>query len=302
VLAPLRGRFQRAGAGSGRHITTKLIAQSLGYSRQYCYKQQKQLEQVAEQKKAVKKLVDEQRKLLPCLGVRKIYYKITPALEQQGLKIGRDKLFVWMKEYDLLIKHRRRYVQTTNSKHWLRKYPNRIKGLTVTRPEQVWVSDITHIKTDEGSCFLNLVTDAYSRKIMGYSIAANMETENMKKAYEMALKARIYPHRQLIHHSDRGTQYCSNEYVWLSKQNNVVISMTENGDPYENALAERMNRTLKEEFGLGRRLPSKQQAFRLAEEAIHLYNNIRPHLSLKMQTPQSVHLQKIPAPEAPGLS
>ena len=302
MFAPLRGRFQRAGAGSGKLVTTKLIAQSLGYSRQYYYKQQKQLEQIAEQKKAVKKLIDEQRKLLPRLGVRKIYYQITPALQQQGLKLGRDKLFAWMKEYDLLIKHRRRYVQTTNSKHWLRKYPNQIKGLSVTRPEQVWVSDITHIKTDEGNCFLNLVTDAYSRKIMGYSIASNMEADTMKKAYEMALRGRHYPGAPLVHHSDRGLQYCSREYVQLSNQHNVVISMTENGDPYENALAERMNRTLKEEFGLGRRLPSRQQAFRLAEQAVYLYNNFRPHLSLNMQTPQTVHLQKIPAPEAPGLS
>ena len=116
----------------------------------------------------------------------------------------------------------------------------------------------------------------------------------------MALRGRLYPGAPLVHHSDRGLQYCSREYVQLSNQHNVVISMTENGDPYENALAERMNRTLKEEFGLGRRLPSRQQAFRLAEQAVYLYNNFRPHLSLNMQTPQTVHLQKIPAPEAPG--
>ncbi len=206
-----------------------------------------------------------------------------------------------MKEYDLLIKPRRSYIQTTNSKHWLRKYPNLVKDLTVTQAEQVWVSDITYIKTEEGNCFLNLVTDAYSRKIMGYSIAQTMEAEVMKKAYEMALKQRTYPDRILIHHSDRGLQYCSSEYVQLSKESNSKISMTENGDPYEKALAERMNRTLKEEFGLGRRLQSKQQAFRLAEEAIHLYNNYRPHLALKMNTPEKVHLQKIPAPEAAGI-
>lgn len=135
---------------------------------------------------------------------------------------------------------------------------------------------------------------------MGYSIADNMETEEMKKAYEMAIGHRCYPDRALIHHSDRGLQYCSSEYVRLSKQNNALISMTENGDPYENALAERMNRTLKDEFGLGRRLPSKQQAFRLVEEAVNLYNNLRPHLSLNMKTPQIVHLQKSRLPEATG--
>jgi len=216
-------------------------------------------------------------------------------MKQKGLKVGRDKLFTWMREYDLLIKPKRRYTQTTNSKHWLKKYPNLIKNLSVSAPEQVWVSDITYIKTDEGNCYLNLVTDAYSRRIMGYSIADTMEAGVMKKAYEMAIRQRCYPDRELIHHSDRGIQYCSGDYIRLSKQTNTLISMTENGDPYENALAERMNRTLKDEFGLGRRLPSKRQAYRLADEAVYLYNNLRPHLSLKMKTPQTVHLQKIPA-------
>lgn len=245
--------------------------------------------------------MDEQRKQLPYLGTRKLHYQIGPALRQKGLKIGRDKLFSWMRDYDLLVKPKRRYIQTTNSKHWLRKYPNLVKDLFVTAPEQVWVSDITYIKTDEGNCYLNLVTDAYSRKIMGYSIADNMETEEMKKAYEMAISQRSYPDRPLIHHSDRGLQYCSSDYVRLSNQIKALISMTENGDPYENALAERMNRTLKDEFGLGRRLPSRQQAFRLAAEAVKLYNNIRPHLSLNMQTPQTVHLQKNRLPEATGI-
>jgi len=252
------------------------------------------------QKQAVKKLVDDQRKQLPYLGTRKLHYQIRPALQQKGLKVGRDKLFAWMREYGLLIKPRRRYIQTTNSKHWLKKYPNLVKEHVLTAPEQVWVSDITYIKTEEGNCYLNLVTDAFSRKIMGYAIADNMETEAMKKAYEMAIKQRTCPERQLIHHSDRGLQYCSHDYIKLSNDINARISMTENGDPYENALAERMNRTLKDEFGLGRRLPSKQHAFRLAENAVYLYNNLRPHLSLNMQTPQIVHLQKIPAPEATG--
>jgi len=209
--------------------------------------------------------------------------------------MGRDKLFQLLSKHNLLIKPKRRYVTTTNSKHWLRKYPNIIKDRVITGPEQLWVSDITYIKTDEGNCYLNLVTDAYSRRIMGYAISENMNTEEMKIAYEMAIADRVHLNEKLVHHSDRGLQYCSNDYVRLSKDNKISISMTENGDPYENALAERMNRTLKEEFGLGRRLPSKQQAFRLAQEAIELYNQKRPHLSLNMKTPDYVHLQKIPA-------
>lgn len=245
-------------------------------------------------------MIQTERKILPMLGGRKVYHQIKPAMQMASIKMGRDKLFRLLGDHNLLIKPKRRYVTTTNSKHWLRKYPNIIKDVEITRPEQVWVSDITYIKTDEGNCYLNLVTDAFSRRIMGYSIAQNMNTEEMKKAYDMAVCCRIYPDEPLIHHSDRGLQYCSSEYVKISTDNNIAISMTENGDPYENALAERMNRTLKEEFGLGRRLPSRQQAFRLAAEAVDLYNQRRPHLSLKMNTPDNVHLQKSRLQEKSG--
>lgn len=245
-------------------------------------------------------MIQTERKILPMLGGRKVYHQIKPAMQMASIKMGRDKLFRLLGDHNLLIKPKRRYVTTTNSKHWLRKYPNIIKDIEIIRPEQVWVSDITYIKTDEGNCYLNLVTDAFSRRIMGYSIAQNMNTEEMKKAYDMAVCCRIYPDEPLIHHSDRGLQYCSSEYVKISTDNNIAISMTENGDPYENALAERMNRTLKEEFGLGRRLPSRQQAFRLAAEAVDLYNQRRPHLSLKMNTPDNVHLQKSRLQEQSG--
>ena len=173
--------------------------------------------------------------------------------------------------------------------------------MTISKAEQVWVSDITYIKSDEGNCYLNMVTDAYSRKIMGYAMAATMDTVSMIKAYQMALGNRVHS-TPLIHHSDRGLQYCAEDYIQLSKDNHVKVSMTENGDPYENALAERMNRTLKEEFGLGRLLPSRQKAFRLVEEAVEIYNNYRPHWSLKMKTPNHIHLQKIPATEATGIN
>lgn len=219
-----------------------------------------------------------------------------------GIKVGRDKLFSVLSGYNMLIKPSRRYVQTTMSKHWMRKYPNLVKGLSIERPEQVWVSDITYIKTDEGNCYLNLVTDAYSRKIMGYSIADTMDTEAMIKAFKMGLANRNYPLENLIHHSDRGLQYCSKEYVSLAMDNHVQISMTEQSDPYENALAERMNRTLKEEFGLGKKLKSRLQAQYLTEEAIYLYNNQRPHLSLKMNTPQRAHKQKSQSLVVTGIS
>jgi putative transposase len=229
---------------------------------------------------------------LPKLGGKKLYHQIKPLLVEIGIKIGRDKFFSVLREYNMLIKPPRRYIQTTMSKHWLRKYPNIVKDLVIESPEQVWVSDITYLKTDEGNCYLNLVTDAYSRKIMGYAIADSMDTEVMIKAFEMGLKKRQYPTSRLIHHSDRGVQYCSKEYVALSKKHKVAISMTENSDPYENALAERMNRTLKEEFGLGQKLKSKLHAQYLTHEAILLYNTKRPHLSLNMKTPEMVHQYK----------
>jgi transposase InsO family protein len=249
----------------------------LGFSRQYFYKHCKEKEQRAIVEKDVLNLVHKERKILTRLGGKKLYHQIKPALAATKIKFGRDQLFRLLGEKSLLIKPKRTYTQTTMSKHWLRKYPNLVKDLVVDAAEQEWVSDITYIKSDEGNCYLNMVTDVYSRKIMGYAIAANMDTNSMIKAYEMALKNRKTNNYQLIHHTDRGLQYCSQEYVKLSGENGVRISMTENGDPYENALAERMNRTMKEEFGLGRLLPSRQKAFRLTVEAVEIYNNYRPH-------------------------
>ncbi|MBK7882859.1 MAG: IS3 family transposase [Chitinophagaceae bacterium] len=268
----------------------------MGYSRQYVYKQPKDAAKQLAKQAAVKQLVDNQRKLLPRVGTRKIYYLIKEDLKQQNLKFGRDKLFALMQYYGLQIKPRRRYVQTTMSKHWLRKWPNIIKGKTVKQPDEVWVSDITYLKTQQGNCYLNMITDMYSRKIVGYAVDDTMETESMIKALHMATGQRRNKNIPTIHHSDRGLQYCSKEYESLSNNNNIRLSMTENGDPYENALAERMNRTIKEEFGMDRILKTKEQVKKLVQESIFLYNQKRPHLALKMKTPQQVHQTKIPAP------
>jgi len=232
---------------------------------------------------------------MPRLGTRKIYHKIKPGLAERGLKVGRDKLFTFMREYGLLIQPVKRYVQTTMSKHWMKKYPNLIRNMNISSVEQVWVSDITYIKTEEGTCYLNMITDAYSRKIVGYALDDNMEASNMAKALKMALKNRKDMQSQIIHHSDRGSQYCSHHYVEVALGHQMKISMTENGDPYENALAERMNRTIKEEFGLDKIIKTKQQLTQIIEESVILYNRFRPHLALKMETPDYVHYQtKIP--------
>lgn len=264
----------------------------MGYSRQYYYKHLKEQERITAQELKVKQFVDKERKVLSRLGGRKLHHQIRDSLQAQAIKFGRDKLFALLRKHHMLILPKRRYIQTTMSKHYLRKYPNLVKDIVVSRPDEVWVSDITYLKTDEGNCYLNMVTDAYSRKIMGYAIADNMEAAQMKQAFHMAIKNRKSTGLPLIHHSDRGLQYCSAAYVSIADQHRIKMSMTENGDPYENALAERMNRTLKEEFGLGNVLRSKLHAKLLTEEAIDLYNNRRPHLSLKMKTPQSVYKQK----------
>jgi putative transposase len=266
----------------------------LGYSRQNVYKQQKDNRKRCIKEQAVKELVDRQRKLLPRLGTRKVYHLIKDDLQKQGLKLGRDKLFELLRRHDLLIRPRRRYIRTTMSSHWLRKWPNLIKEKAVQYPDEVWVSDITYLKTEQGTCYLNLVTDAYSRKIVGYAIADNMETESMIGALKMATGQRGTSLVPTIHHSDRGVQYCSKEYAYLTGKHNIRLSMTENGDPYENALAERMNRTLKEEFGMDATLATKEQAKQLVEESILLYNQKRPHLSLQMRTPEQVYKTKIP--------
>ena len=236
------------------------------------------------------------RKRLPKLGTKKLYHLIQPDLQTNSIKMGRDRLFDWMRSYGLLIKPPRRYIKTTDSRHWMKKYPNQVKGLKIVRPEQVWVSDITYVKTTEGNLYLSMVTDAYSRKIVGYKIADNMDAATVGEALEMAIKQRYYD-TALIHHSDRGAQYCSKEYVQIAVKNGITLSMTENGDPYENALAERMNKTIKEEFFPDNIFKNKQLAIKLTGEAITLYNQYRPHLSLHLKTPDWVHKQKSRSPK-----
>lgn len=260
----------------------------MGYSRQYYYKLCKQVIQDQGVEQQVIKLVQEKRKLLPRLGTRKVYHLIAEVMRQKAIRIGRDKLFTVMRDHDLLIAPRRRYVQTTNSRHRFKKYPNRAKDIVLCKPDQLWVSDITLIKAEDGYCYLNMVTDAYSRKIVGYAVADNMEAESMIDALRMALSQK-QSFATPMHHSDRGTQYCSELYISLMKRNNCIISMTENSDPYENALAERMNRTIKEEFGLDRIVKSKALVYKIVKEAVELYNYHRPHLSLKMETPDERH-------------
>jgi putative transposase len=235
-----------------------------------------------------KRSVLELRRQMPRLGTRKLYY----LLKEKKIKVGRDRLFDWLRDQGLLIYKKRRYTITTNSKHWMRKYPNVVKGLSLIRPEQVWVSDITYLDTEDGNGYLHLVTDAYSKQIMGYEMCDNMEASSTLKALKMALKNREYKQYLLIHHSDRGLQYCSKLYTECLHENNITISMTENGDPYENAVAERVNGILKDEFGLSEQLSSHKQAQLQIDQSVFAYNHLRPHLSCSMLTPKQMHNQQ----------
>ena len=228
---------------------------------------------------------------MPRIGTRKLYFLIKKEMDVLQIKMGRDVLFNFLRAEHLLIKPKRSYVKTTNSKHWMKKHPNLIKGIDITRPEQLWVSDITYIKTNNGHGYLSLITDAYSKKIMGYKLLDNLSTEGPLKALELALKNRIYKGK-LIHHSDRGLQYCSMDYIEKLQKNNIKISMTENGDPYENAIAERVNGILKYEFLMIDGFTDHKQANSVIKESIKIYNEKRPHQSCKMLTPNKTHLQK----------
>jgi len=217
----------------------------------------------------------------PRIGVRKLHVM----LNARGIKIGRDRLFDILRDHKLLIYSQKRCVRTTYSYHRFHTYSNLIKALEITSPNQVFVADITYIDTLEGFCYLALVTDVYSRKIVGYSLSKSLSIEFCIDALKQALKGVRNPEK-LIHHSDRGIQYCSNAYIEILKKRNIKISMTEQDHVYENALAERVNGILKSEFMLGERLVSFAVAKELVAEAVKIYNEERPHMSLGYSTPQ----------------
>jgi len=207
----------------------------------------------------------------------------------EQMTIGRDGFYTLLRRNGLLVRKRRGRVITTNSFHWLRKYPNLIRDLPVTRPNQVWVSDITYIKTEEGFLYLFLVTDLFSRMILGWKLANDMGSENAVMALEQAIGNALGLVHNTIHHSDRGLQYCSGDYVKILQNNRMKISMTENGDPYENAVAERVNGILKDEWLYEMQLKNKKQTLEILNQIIALYNENRPHLSLNYQTPGMVY-------------
>jgi transposase InsO family protein len=234
----------------------------------------------------VSKIKEEQSEL----SVRKIQGMIQGDLDKHGIKIGRDGLLDLLREFNMLVKRKRFKHYCTDSTHSFRKYPNQIKNVKPTEPNRVWVSDITYIEGSKGFSYLSLITDAYSRKIVGHYLSDNYSVKGTIEALKKALKDNKVE-SGLIHHSDRGVQYCSKEYTSILKRRKAVISMTENGSPYENAMAERVNGILKTEL-LQPRYKDWQDASQAVNKAIDIYNNKRPHLSIAMLTPQKAHMQK----------
>lgn len=259
----------------------------MGISRQAIYQRERRATARAEVLNPVKELVMQYRRFMPRLGTRKLYYLIKPELEKRQIKLGRDGLFDYLRESGLLIKPRRSYTKTTFSKHWMRKHPNLLKDMIADRAEKVFVSDITYVESDEGTHYLSLVTDACTRKIMGYEVSREMKSSDVVKALEMAIGAR-QTSLPLIHHSDRGLQYCSGDYQQVLAAQGILPSMTDGYDCYQNALAERVNGILKQEFLLNR-CKSFEELKLLVKQSVSIYNHLRPHLSLGMKTPEDVH-------------
>lgn len=266
------------------------MCRQFGYSRQAYYKHLKSNNKKIFDIDLILKKVNNIRQIMPRLGGRKLHF----LLKESGIVISRDALFDILRDNNMLVKRRKKYAITTNSKHWMKKYPNLIRGFAFEKINRVWVSDITYITTDyDGFVYLSLITDVYSRRIIGYNLYRTLEKEGALHALIMALDT--IPEQErigLIHHSDRGLQYCSKDYVNLLTCNKIRISMTENGDPYENAIAERVNGILKDEWIDREQYINFEQAKYRIDDIIHAYNTLRPHLSCSMLTPIQAYESK----------
>lgn len=236
----------------------------------------------------VLELVRPRRQVQSREGGRKLYKGIKEELQQLSLKVGRDKLFDILRMHDMLVKPRRSYARTTNSRHGFNTYLNLVEDFVPTGKNQLWVSDITYIRTVKGFLYLALITDAYSRKIVGYDISDSLELEGALRALQVALRSLPAEH-ELIHHSDRGIQYCSHVYVNKLKSRGIRVSMAAKGNCYENALAERVNGILKQEYFLDQTFKMKSLAIKACKQAVKIYNNHRLHMSLDYKTPEAVH-------------
>lgn len=258
-------------------------------SRQNYYARREHRQRRAVDGELIEDLVQRERHQQARLGGRKLYHLLKAELDKAGVRVGRDRFFEELRQRDLLLAPlRAEYPRTTQGYHNLPVFTNRVKDLEVTGPNQVWVSDITYLRTAEGFLFLSLVTDRWSRKIVGHHCGDSLETQGCLEALEVAL-AELPEWARPIHHSDRGSQYCSHLYVGRLQEWGLDISMTETDHCAENALAERMNGILKQEYGLGGQFRTKADALRAVAQGVWLYNTRRPHTALGYQIPAQVH-------------
>jgi len=269
-------------------LSVERLCGLVGFSRQAYYKGCRVRQRRTVDEDAIVEQVKAQRRLHPRIGARKLCVLVRPLLAEMGVAVGRDRLFALLKARGLLVSRSRRWVKTTQSRHRFGVWPNLVRHVEPTMVNQVWVSDLTYIRTEEGFLYLSLVTDSFSRKIVGFCVNDTLEAQGCREALKMALRALpdgVCP----IHHSDRGIQYCSSEYVALLTKRGCPISMTEMNHCYENARAERVNGILKDEYALGRRFRTKGQARAAVRQAIDLYNRFRPHMCLEWKTPEEVY-------------
>ena len=230
------------------------------------------------------------------IGTRKLYEMLQPFLLEHQIKIGRDALFNLLASNYLLVRRKKRKITTTDSYHRFKKYPNLVRDFKPDKPNQLWVSNITYWKINGGFVYISFITDAYSRKIVGYHVAPTMEAIETIQALKMAISGLLKEpdcHFQLTHHSDRGLQYCSDMYTRLLKSHDIKISMTESGDPLENPIAERVNGIIKDEYLNDYSIENIEQAKDLLTAVVNLYNEERPHQSIGLLTPNLVHHKQI---------
>jgi len=260
-----------------------------GLTKQGYHQKIKRENMKCERNQTILAMVCEIRKRHPRAGTRKLMVYLREEFERTKIKIGRDALNKLLRDNNLLVAKTKRFHITTDSKHFFYKSPNLLKETEITHAEQVIVCDITYLKTDAGHAYLALATDPYSKKIMGYCVDDNMRVDLVKNALKMAHRNMIFGHDTVIHHSDRGIQYCCPDYSELAEKLNFTLSTTQQYDPYENAVAERINETLKYEYGLNRQSPNLQILKKLVKQAVDFYNNERIHWSLELKTPEEVH-------------
>jgi len=270
-------------------VSFKDVCRLFGKSRQGWHRVHQRSNRNRLQEELVIQWVQDIRSVLPRVGGIKLYAMIKDKLIEHNMKMGRDRLYRLLKEHGLLIISRKKYAHTTQSWHHYKKWPDLLEDYQPHEPNQVWVSDITFLRTQSGFIYLSLITDAYSRVIVGYHLSQHLKASGCIAALNKALKSRQVPFTNLIHHSDRGIQYCCDDYVQILQSHGINISMTQSGSPYDNAIAERINGILKQEFGLDKTFRSYSQAIEPVAKAIYSYNYIRPHFSCNLQTPVQKH-------------